>query len=90
MLKYVINPRMNRRTEISGGTDVNIDIPLGGNFSLNGMQDMLSNEKFFEKIKGDVLPAIVDKEKIVVYPAVYYVEQETGEEKFALAVPWYK
>jgi len=85
MLKYVINPRMNRRTEISGGTDVNIDIPLGGNFSLNGMQDMLSNEKFFEKIKGDVLPAIVDKEKIVVYPAVYYVEQETGEEKFALA-----
>lgn len=85
MLKYVINPRMNRRTEISGGTDMNIDIPLGGNFSLDGMQDMLSNEKFFEKIKGDVLPAIVDKEKIVVYPAVYYVEPETGDEKFALA-----
>lgn len=76
---------MNRRTEISGGTDMNIDIPLGGNFSLDGMQDMLSNEKFFEKIKGDVLPAIVDKEKIVVYPAVYYVEPETGDEKFALA-----
>lgn len=87
MLKYIINPKRNSQVDISGNTipTVNIDIPLGANFAIDGMQEMLSSEKFFEKIKDDVLPAIVDKEKIVVYPAVYYLDSDTGEEKFALA-----
>lgn len=85
MLVYRINPRHHININQSGETTVNIDIPLDFNFSLNAMQESLSDEMFFAKIKEDVLPPIVDKEKIVVYPAIYYVDKDTREEKFALA-----
>ena len=84
MLKYIINPRTAKQSSNADEPVVNIDIPLGGNIALDGMQEMLTSEKFFEKIKDDVLPPIVDKEKIVVYPAVYF-KDDNGNEKFALA-----
>ena len=85
MLVYKINSRHNTAANQSGETTINIDIPLDFNFALNAMQESLSDEMFFAKIKEDVLPPIVDKEKIVVYPAIYFVDKDTGEEKFALA-----
>lgn len=79
MLVYKINPKMSKEVDSTGDSTIKIDVPLESNFALDMSQDLLSSEKFFEKIKADVLPEIVDLEKIVIYPAVYLgVSEEDG------------
>lgn len=85
MLTYKINLNTNKEISENGNTTFNINIPMGSEFGLGLNQELLSNEMFFNKIKADVLPQIVDKEKIVIYPAVYDVDQDSGEEKLSLA-----
>lgn len=85
MLTLKINPKNHYVVGPNGITTINVNVPMQLKFGLDATQDMQSDEMFFSKIKEDVLPKIVDKEKIVIYPAIYYVEEETGDEKFALA-----
>lgn len=85
MLTLKINPKNHYVVGPNGITTINVNVPMQLKFGLDATQDMQSDEMFFNKIKEDVLPKIVDKEKIVIYPAIYYVEEETGDEKFALA-----
>lgn len=73
MLTYKMNSRLIKHEK-----NAHIDVPLGANFALDANQEMLTSEKFFEKIKADVLPPITDMEKIVIYPAVYEGEDENG------------
>ena len=85
MLKDKINPTFNKKVNPDGSSTININVPLGSNFGLDLNQEMLSDEKFFEKIKADVLPDIVEKEKIVIYPAVYSLDKDSGDEVLSLA-----
>lgn len=84
MLRYKINPKLNKGVDPDGNSTLKIDVPLQMNFSLDGHQELISDEMFFEKIKADVLPPITDMEKIVIYPAVYEGEDEEGP-KLSLA-----
>ena len=85
MLKYKINPRFHKVVGPDGLSTININVPLDVNFGLDLNQELLSNEMFFDKIKADVLPKIIDKEKIVIYPAVYSVDPDSGEPILSLA-----
>lgn len=85
MLTYKINPRLNNEVDDNGKSSIKIDVPMQYNFGLDIYQDILSDEKFFEKIKSDVLPEITDMEKIVVYPAVYNGDNDDGSPMLFLA-----
>lgn len=85
MLTYKINPRLNNEVDDNGKSSIKIDVPMQYNFGLDIYQDILSDEKFFEKIKSDVLPDITDMEKIVVYPAVYNGDNDDGSPMLFLA-----
>jgi hypothetical protein len=85
MLTLKINPKNHYVVGPDGLATINVNVPMQLKFGLDMTQEMQSDEMFFNKIKEDVLPKIVDKEKIVIYPAIYYVEEESGDEKFALA-----
>lgn len=85
MLNYKINPRLNASIDGEGRQSVDINVPLGNNFSMDAYQSMLSANKFFGKIKSDVLPEITDMEKIVIYPAVYNGINDDGTPMLFLA-----
>jgi hypothetical protein len=85
MLTYKINPELNVGADGSENPSVKIDVPMRYNFSLDMHQEILSDEKFFAKIKSDVLPPITDMEKIVVYPAVYNGDNSDGTPMLFLA-----
>ena len=85
MLTYKINPKLNNEIDDSGRASIKIDVGLQCHFGLDANQELLTNEKFFEKIKADVLPPITDMEKIVVYPAVYNGMNDDGTPMLFLA-----
>lgn len=78
MLVYKINPKLAKGVDSSGEASVKIEVPLQSTFGLDAVQELLSDEMFFEKIKADVLPPIVDLEKVVIYPAVYSGVDDDG------------
>ena len=78
MLVYKINPKLAKGIDSSGEASVKIEVPLQSTFGLDAVQELLSDEMFFEKIKADVLPPIVDLEKVVIYPAVYSGVDDDG------------
>ena len=86
MLRYKINPALNNKIGDDGRAYIHLDLNIGCNFSFDAMQDMLSDDMFFNKVKKDVIPPITDMEKIVVYPAVYGGDSpEDGEPMLSLA-----
>lgn len=66
MLRYRVTT-----TTTTPGNSINIQVPLESNFDIGLNKSALINEKYFERIKENLLPSIVDMEKVVLYPAVY-------------------
>ena len=80
MLRYKINPKTNFKVGEDGHAYISVGVPLQADFAVDGEQNRLMKEQFFEKIKADVLPKTTDMEKSIVYPAI-----KKGDGTFELA-----
>lgn len=64
MLRYKVNIRNNN------GSGVNIPLPLTNDIDPTLRKNELTTEKYFDRVKENLVPSIVDMEKVVLYPAI--------------------
>ena len=54
----------------ASGSSLNIEVPLSSSFSLDLKKESAVTDHF-NRLKDELIPAIVDMEKVVLYPAVF-------------------